>query len=118
MLVRLKAMFGLSFLPLSFPLIFKSYSLFLSIFFPLPFILLFPFLLKCLLRHAFFPSYNSLRHWQKKYYKKRDATEYSEDKTGMENGRRKKPDGKESGVVKGWRAAGRRKMAIKEEILL
>jgi hypothetical protein len=33
-----------------------------------------------------------------------------------ENGRRKKPGGKESGEVKGRRAAGRRKMAIKKKI--
>jgi hypothetical protein len=53
-----------------------------------------------------------------KYCRKRDNTEAAEEKTGRENGRRKKPGGKEIGGVKVGRAAGKRKLAIKEEILL
>jgi hypothetical protein len=87
--------------------------------FPLLFIMLFPFLLDRLLGYStFFPSYNPVRNWQKKYNRKRDDTEAAEEKTGPENGRRKKPVGKESGGVIVGRAAGKRKMTIKEEILL
>jgi hypothetical protein len=74
-------------------------------FFPLLFILLFPFLLECLLCYStFFLSYNPFRHWQNKYYINRDDTEPAEKKIVRKNGRRTKAVGKELGGAKGERA--------------